>query len=100
MATRIRRFSAALACAALLGAPAANFARTNIDDIGSGGSPPMVDALLMRPLGLAGLGLSCALFIPAAAIVGAVRPSEFRTTYEMLVLEPARFVFVDPLGSH
>jgi hypothetical protein len=100
MAHRIRRFAAALACAALLTVPATSFASTNIDDVGGGGSPPMVDALLMRPLGLAMLGVSCAIFIPAAAITAAVRPSELHTPYEYLVLAPARFVFVDPLGSH
>jgi hypothetical protein len=100
MAIRIRRFFAALACAALLTVPAASFAGTNIDDIGGGGSPPMVDALLMRPLGLMRLGVSCAVFVPAAAITAAVRPSELHVPYEILVLGPARWVFADPLGSH
>jgi hypothetical protein len=29
-----------------------------------------------------------------------VRYDELPTTYDILVRQPARFVFVDPLGSH
>jgi hypothetical protein len=100
MAHRIRRFFAALACAALLGAPAASFASTNIDDVGGGGSPPVVDALLMRPLGLAMLGVSAVAFVPAAAITAAVRPADLHMPFEIMIMGPYRFVFVDPLGSH
>jgi hypothetical protein len=100
MARHIRRFTAALALAGLLLAPAASLAGTNIDNVGDHGSPPMVDVFLMRPIGLMMLGLSCGLFLPAAAVTAAVRPSELHTTYEYMVLNPARFVFADPLGSH
>ena len=100
MVRQLRRFSAVVAIAALLMAPAASFAGTNIDNVGDKGSPPMVDAFLMRPLGLMMLVLSCGLFLPAAAITGAVRPSEMHVPYEILVQGPVRYVFVDPLGSH
>jgi hypothetical protein len=39
-------------------------------------------------------------FVPAAALTAAIRPSELHVPYEILVQEPVRFVFVDPLGSH
>lgn len=100
MARRIRNLAAALACAALLSAPVASLAGTNIDNIGDKGSPPMVDLFLMRPLGMMMLGASCILYLPAAAVTAAVRPSEMHVPYEYLVQGPARFVFVDPLGSH
>ena len=100
MARQLRRLTAVFALAALLAAPSATLASTNIDTVGDPGSPPIVDALLMRPLGMMMLMVSCAAFVPTAAIVGAVRPSEMHVPYELMVLEPARFVFVDPLGSH
>jgi hypothetical protein len=100
MLRRIRTTLAAIAVASLLLAPASALAGTNIDNIGEKGSPPMVDVLLMRPLGLLMLGVSVGIYIPAAAITAMTRWSELDTTTEMLVREPARFVFVDPLGSH
>jgi len=100
MVRQLRRFSAMLALAAVLLAPVASLAGTNIDSVGDNGSPPMVDAFLMRPLGLMMLVASCGLFIPAAAITAAVRPSEMHVPYEILVQGPVRYVFVDPLGSH
>jgi hypothetical protein len=100
MARQIRRFAAALALGAVLVAPVAGRAATNIDNIGDKGSPPSVDLFIMRPLGLAMLGVSCALFVPAAALTYLVRPSEIGVPYEHMVMKPVRFVFVDPLGSH
>jgi len=97
---QLRRFAAALALAATLLAPSASLAATNIDTVGDRGSPPMVDLFLMRPLGLAMLGASCMLFVPAAALTAAFRYQELPTTYEILIEEPVRFVFIDPLGSH
>jgi hypothetical protein len=100
MPRHFRRFASALALAAVLLAPAAGRAMTRVDDFSNRGSPPMVDLMLMRPIGLAMVGLGCMLFVPAMALTGTARPTEWRTTYEWLVLKPVRFVFVDPLGSH
>ena len=100
MLRRIRTTIAAVAVAGLLLAPTTSLAGTNIDNIGDKGSHPMIDVLLMRPLGMAMLVASVGLYIPAAAITAMTRPSELDTTTEMMVKAPARFVFVDPLGSH
>jgi hypothetical protein len=100
MASSLRRYAAALALGAILLAPAAGRASTNIDNVGDKGSPPSVDLFIMRPLGLAMLGVSCALFVPAAALTMLVRHEEIGVPYEHMVAKPARFVFVDPLGSH
>ncbi len=97
---QLRRFAAVLALAATLAGPSASFAATDIDTVGDRGSPPMVDLFLMRPLGLAMLGASCAIFVPAAALTAAFRYDDLPTTYEVLVEGPVRFVFIDPLGSH
>jgi hypothetical protein len=100
MARQLRRLAAVLALAAVLFAPSASLAATNIDTVGDQGSPPMVDLFLMRPLGMMMLAASCMVFVPAAALTAAIRPSELHVPYEILVQEPVRFVFVDPLGSH
>jgi len=100
MASPLRRFAAALALGAVLVAPVSARAGTNIDNVGDKGSPPSVDLFIMRPIGLAMLGVSCMLFVPAAALTAAVRPSELDVPFEHMVMKPVRFVFIDPLGSH
>ena len=98
MLRHIRTFFAALAVTALLATP--GFAGTNIDSLDAGPASPVTDALVLRPLGLAMLGVSAALWVPAAAVTAIVRPSELDMTIERMLVEPARFVFVDPLGTH
>jgi hypothetical protein len=101
MVRQLRRFSAILALAAVLMAPAASFAGTDIDRVGEQGqSPPMVDALVLRPVGLLMLVASAGIFLPAAAITAAVRPADLDVPYDILIRGPVRYVFVDPLGSH
>jgi hypothetical protein len=84
----------------VLFAPSASLAATNIDTVGGPGAPPRGARLRMRPLGLMMLGASCMVFVPAAALTAMVRPADLHVTYEILVQDPVRFVFVDPLGSH
>ncbi len=98
MLRQIRTFFAALAVTALLASP--GFAATNIDNLDAGPASPVTDAIVLRPLGLAMLGVSAALWVPAAAVTALVRPSELDMTIEHMLVKPARFVFVDPLGSH
>jgi hypothetical protein len=100
MVRQIRTFFAAIAVVGLLLAPASVLAGTRIDSFDAAGSPPVVDVMLMRPLGLAMLVVSAGLFLPAAAVTAVVRPSEMGVTYDWLLKRPAHFVFVDPLGSH
>ncbi len=37
---------------------------------------------------------------PVAPVVAITRPTEFRKPLERLILSPARYTFVDPLGYH
>jgi hypothetical protein len=37
---------------------------------------------------------------PVAPIVALTRPADLRKPLDFLVLRPARFTFVDPLGHH
>lgn len=100
----LRRLAAALAVVGMLVAPTTSaLAAPNASSktvIEAETAPPVFDALVMRPLGLAGLGMSAALWLPAQAITMAVRPTEWRTPIEWMLVKPYRFVFVDPLGSH
>jgi hypothetical protein len=107
MSRSLRRLAAALAVAGILLAPSVAPASGSVHSdngglmqLESSNSPPVFDALFIRPLGLAGLGISAAFWLPAQAITMAVRPSEWRTPIEYMLRRPFEFVFVDPLGSH
>jgi hypothetical protein len=107
MSRSLRHLAAALAVAGLLLAPSVAPASTSTHS-GNGGltqlemsnAHPVFDALFIRPLGLAGLGISAAFWLPAQAITMAVRPSDWRTPIDYMLRRPFEFVFVDPLGSH
>jgi hypothetical protein len=96
----LRRLAAALAVVGLLLAPASTALASSKTMVEAETAPPIFDALIMRPFGLAGLGASAALWVPTQLITMAVRPSEWRTPIEHMLVKPYRFVFVDPLGSH
>ena len=108
MLFRTRRVFAAL-CALLMIAgvtlPAAADTQSYINSSGNmiddSTSPPMVDLFLLRPLGLVTFLVGTALFIvPALPLTVITRPTDIGAPFEALVLRPARYVWVDPLGSH
>lgn len=90
-------FAAALAVAFLAG-PAV--AEQQFTDVEASHTSPMFDVLVMRPIGLIGLGVGALLWVPAAAMTAAIQPSEISKPTEMLVKRPYRYVFDDPIGSH
>lgn len=96
----VRRFLAAFALVALVAAPASAVTEHNVEMVGSSAAPPMMDVLVLRPVGLIGLGLSAALWVPAQLLTLAINPTEWRLPMDHLLVKPARFVFVDPIGSH
>ena len=99
MRNKIFRGLATLAVfASLIATPA--FAKTSIEEVESAPAPAMVDVMLMRPLGMVMLGVSAALFVPAAGITAITRPDQMDLAYDAMIRKPARFVFVDPIGSH
>jgi hypothetical protein len=101
MLRHLRTTLAALAVVGMLAVPATSaFAATGVDLIENEKAPPMVDLFLMRPLGLAMLGVSAVLWVPAQAATMVVRPADYRKPIDYLLVKPARFVFVDPLGEH
>ena len=99
-----RLFTAALVAAALLIGPVGSAAASSFNDEGLEASrmqtPIVLDALILRPVGLAVTAIGTVLFVPAAAVVGATRPVDIGKPFQMLVANPFRYTFIDPLGQH
>ena len=99
-----RFLTAALVAAAMLVGPVGSAAAGTFDDTGleatKKDTPIILDAFILRPVGLALTAVGTALFVPAAAVVGATRPTDVGKPFQMLVANPFRYTFMDPLGQH
>ena len=99
-----RFLTAALVGAAMLLGPVGPAAGAAFDDQGleatKKDTPVILDAFILRPVGLALTAVGTALFVPAAAVVGATRPTDIGKPFQMLVANPFRYTFMDPLGQH
>ena len=61
----------------------------------------LFDAFFLRPLGLVvTISGAIAYGVLVAPLVAITRPSDLGKPLEPLVLRPARYTFVDPLGEH
>jgi len=94
-----RKICAMIAAIALLGTLSAP-AFAELDTLEAETTTPVVDALLMRPLGLVGLAASAFLWVPVEAVQLAVDHTKWRDPVDAMLVAPYEFVFVDPLGSH
>ena len=63
-------------------------------------TPIFLDALLFRPAGVLLTALGAVAFLPAAMFVGITRPTEIDEPFKLLVVNPFRYTFLDPLGEH
>ena len=61
---------------------------------------PTLDALVLRPLGLLTTVAGFVTFVAYAPIVAITRPTDIDEPFKSLVLGPARYTWVDPLGYH
>src|SRR5262245_15969092 len=99
-----RSFAAALVAAALLLGPVASAFAATFDDEGLEATeketPIVLDALVLRPVGLVMTAVGTALFVPAAAAVGVTRPTDVGQPFQVLVANPFRYTFIDPIGQH
>ena len=109
MLNRIRRLTAAICVVALVaGVTLPSFASANESFINSSdseannmSSPVMVDLLILRPVALVTLCVSTIFFlVPVVPITLLTRPSEIAKPFDIMVANPARFVWAHPLGSH
>ena len=101
MLQRVRKGVAATLTVALLLGPVAT---ATADDEGLAATqrrtPVVLDALILRPLGLVLTAIGTVLFVPAAGIVMVTRPVDVGKPFQTLVANPFRYVFLDPLGEH
>jgi len=101
MLRRLRTLSAVLCAVTLVAASVPAAASQNEATAGADNAPPIIDALILRPLGFVALGVGLVTFIaPVGPITLITRPSEIDEPFETLVASPARYIWADPLGSH
>ena len=63
--------------------------------------PLLIDALVLRPMGLVLTVAGAAVFaVPVAPVMAVTRPTDLGKPFRKLVVEPARYTFIDPLGLH
>jgi hypothetical protein len=93
-----RALTAALVAAALLLGPVGSAGASATAEADS--VPVVVDALLLRPLGFGVMCLGFLTYAVGAPIMAITRPTDMHRPFNSLVILPARFVFVDPLGRH
>ena len=105
MRRRLHRFAAAAASAAIVfmaAAPA--FAEASSFEFGTGNRakdvPVIFDILILRPGGLAMTAMGTAVFAAIAPVVAITRPTDIGKPFQILMVRPARYTFVDPLGQH
>ncbi len=101
MSNRIRRSVAALTAALLLSAVATtpSFAQTRAQGDAANASP-VLDVMLLRPVGFISLVVGVGLMAALTPIILITRPHEINKPFEQLVVKPARFLWVDPIGGH
>ncbi len=102
--SRLRR-SLAAACALVLFVGVATPAYSSGESMrmmmeGSDTVSPTVDVLLLRPVAFVTLIGGTALFLASVPFVAITRPHEIGKPFEALVAKPARYIWLDPLGSH
>ena len=101
MLRNLRTLLAALAVVGTIAAPATStLAASSVEMIETEKASPMVDLFVMRPLGLVFLGVSGVIWVPAQAFTMMIRPRDYQKPIDAMLKEPAKFVFVDPLGEH
>ena len=102
MSNRLRRILAVMAATMMFQATISSsaMAQTSVAQGDSANAPAVVDALLLRPAGFMSLGVGTALFAVTAPIVLITRPHEIGVPFKQLVVRPAKYIWVDPLGGH
>ena len=109
MLNQIRRFTAAICITALIAGIALpstvsasdDFINSSDSEANDMTSPIMLDLVLLRPVGLATMAVSTVLFVaPVLPLTLITRPTELKKPFDAMVMEPARFVWADPLGTH
>ncbi len=101
---RFRRFLAAACVLVLLigvAAPAYS-ASDSVRSMMAGNDPvsPVVDVLILRPVAMVTLIGGSAIFLASVPFIAITRPHEIGKPFDALVAAPARYIWMDPLGTH
>lgn len=71
------------------------------DDAAADTSVPVIlDALTMRPLGFAAMCVGFVWWTLNTPIMAITRPTDMHKSFKSMVILPARYTFVDPIGYH
>ena len=102
MSRCLQGFSAVLIAVLLLSVQAAPAAAAAGERLENRGRTNLVfDAMILRPLGLAAIGLGSAVWaVGVAPWVAITRPTDLDDSMSYLIMRPVRYTFADPLGHH
>ena len=100
MPIRLRRLVAACCAFVFLMGVAAPAYSSDALIAGTDNVSPTVDVLVLRPLGLVSLAAGLGLFVITLPLVAITRPHEIGKPFKTLVAAPARYLWLDPIGSH
>lgn len=98
MSRGLRNWAAVFTALAMFATSAPALATDTYDERGN--ASPMVDVLILRPMGLLAFGTGAILFAAISPVMLIARPQELGKPFEALVGAPARYVWLDPIGSH
>jgi len=101
MSNRLRRILALMAATLMFFATLATSASAS--DVAQGdaaNAPAVVDVVMLRPAGFVSLVVGTGLFLAFSPIVLVTRPQEIGRPFKQLVVRPAKYLWVDPLGGH
>lgn len=99
---RLRSFAAALGIAAVVvgtASPALAFKDEGLT-AREKSVPVVLDAMLLRPLGLVLTVTGAVLALVPTAFVALTRPTDIVKPLDVMVAGPFRYTFMDPLGEH
>jgi hypothetical protein len=102
MSNRLRRIVAMIAATLLFSTTIASTANADysVSQEDAADAPAVVDVLILRPAGFVSLAVGVVLFVVSSPIVLITRPHEIATPFKQLVVRPAKYIWVDPIGGH
>ena len=102
MSNPLRRIVALIAATLLFSITITSTATAEytVDQGDTANAPAVVDVLILRPAGFVSLVVGTALFLVSAPIVLISRPHEIGSPFKQLVIRPAKYIWVDPIGGH
>ncbi len=100
MPIRIRRLLAAGCALVFLAGVAAPAYSSDELIAGTDTVSPTVDVLILRPIAFATLVGGIGIFAISLPFVAITRPHEIGKPFKTLVAGPARYLWLDPLGTH